>query len=326
MDDRIEKLIKELKWEEPLVRCKTIQKLGETGDPHVIEPLIQQFSESEKILAKLTEMAVDKINYTKKCPYQIYTAMPIYREQESLDKYSNIWTIALIAEVIEKSIIIALTNLGQAALEPLLASLDVGNVAIRRGAALTLGEIGKLRTLEPLIKLLLDKEKRVRLAAADALIRLGWMPNDDIEKIYYSIAKNDWETCLSFGAVAIGPLTEIIKRTGGNNDAVQALEKVYSQITTVSFGRIFSDNPKTTLVSPNVLESNLPLKILNKIVIDALSYDLHQVERFITYAVNHIGRDHLKKNVEVHVYGDHEKLHGNLRNLFEDLFKAMKYH
>ena len=65
---------------------------------------------------------------------------------------------------------------------------------------------------------------------------------------------------------------------------------------------------------------------LKKILVQTETYDFLLIEKFLTYAVNHIGRKHLKKKTEVHIYGNPDKLHPNLYNLFSSLSKKVEFH
>lgn len=107
--------------------------------------------------------------------------------------------------------------------------------------------------------------------------------------------------------------------------AYEELKKLCSKVSTVTFGEIAAKCLIRSLYNPEVAELTIPLKKLNKVLINTESCDSRQIERFITYAINYIGKTRLKKKVEVHICGEPEKLHQNLRNLFEDLFKAVKY-
>ncbi len=84
----------------------------------------------------------------------------------------------------------------------------------------------------------------------------------------------------------------------------------------VEFGTGIPQEPNiyTTLSNPDVAELNVPLVQLKQIVIDTATYDFRNVERFLTYAVNYIGQEYLKNNVDVHLYGDQKHLHPNLQN------------
>ena len=78
--------------------------------------------------------------------------------------------------------------------------------------------------------------------------------------------------------------------------------------------------------NPDSSELTLPLAQLKQIVVDSETYNFHLVERFLTYAIDHIGQDYLKKNVDAHIYGDPEKLQQNLRNNFTNLCKSITVH
>ena len=78
------------------------------------------------------------------------------------------------------------------------------------------------------------------------------------------------------------------------------------------------------LLNPDVTELTIPISKLKWIGIHAETYDFHLVERFITYAVNYIGQEHLKEHVGVDIHGDPDKLHPNLRNSLKNLCKSVK--
>jgi len=82
--------------------------------------------------------------------------------------------------------------------------------------------------VEGLTKALTDKDSGVRKEAAEALERLGWKPRDDIEKVYYLIAKREWDDLAGLGGPAVESLIQALKdedqdvRTG----AAEALRKI----------------------------------------------------------------------------------------------------
>jgi hypothetical protein len=96
----------------------------------------------------------------------------------------------------------------------------------------------------------------------------------------------------------------------------------------VLFGdlNVKSAHRRITLKNPNVGHLTVPMQALQHLVIHIPTHDFHCVERFLTYAINHIGQAHLKKHVEVHIYGDPTQLHTNLRNILKNLCKEMKEH
>jgi len=58
---------------------------------------------------------------------------------------------------------------------------DSGELAYldREGAIYALGESGDKRAVDPLVKILNDKNKDIRSCAAEALDKLGWEPEND---------------------------------------------------------------------------------------------------------------------------------------------------
>lgn len=90
--------------------------------------------------------------------------------------------------------------------------------------------------------------------------------------------------------------------------------------------RLAQNDSERTIQNPDVTRFAIPFVALQEVIIDAATYDFHQVERFLTYAVNYIGQEYLKEQVEVHIYGDPEQLQPNLRNSLANLCKSVTVH
>ena len=99
-------------------------------------------------------------------------------------------------------------------------------------------------------------------------------------------------------------------------------------IETIIFGSTTSTaySSRTAWHNPDSSELTLPLSHLKQIVVYPETYNFHLLERFLTYAVNYIGQKYLRKKVEVHIYGDPDKLHQNLHNNFTNLCKDVVVH
>lgn len=110
----------------------------------------------------------------------------------------------------------ALKQLGdKSAVEPLIHALKDISAEVRRRAAEALGRLGDTRAVEPLVALLkededwevlMDEKGDIRPSVAEALDRLGWIPENDIDKVYYLLAKRRWDALAELGAVAVEPL------------------------------------------------------------------------------------------------------------------------
>lgn len=111
------------------------------------------------------------------------------------------------------------------------------------------------------------------------------------------------------------------------NYSSETLKAILMLIDTVIFGiGEFDIFDQHIWYNPDVSELTASMSKLKKIEIHAKTYDFHLVERFITYAVNYIGQEYLKEHVEVHIHGDPDKLHPNLRNTFKNLCKSIDVH
>jgi HEAT repeat protein len=222
----------------------------------------------------------------------------------------------------------ALSTLGNVVIDPLMKALEDKSWLVRRGVLDVLWNISDDRAVTPLIKALEDSEADIRWKAASALEKRGWKPKNAHERIWYYIAKQRWEKLKLIGAPVVEPLQSVLEDRNSKFrlEAAGALNTIYTAIEVVLFGtpEYQEFERQTTLQNPDVSDFNIPMSHLEKIAISTETYNFHQVERFITYAVNYIGQEYLKNNVEVHIYDDPSKLHPNLRNSLENLCKCVE--
>lgn len=95
---------------------------------------------------------------------------------------------------------------------PLSALLESDETSeVRWAAALALGEIGDPHITPLLIKSLRDLDRYVRYGAAKALEELSWQPENDVEKAYYLLAQQDWESVKRIGRPAIKSIITLLK-------------------------------------------------------------------------------------------------------------------
>ncbi len=319
-------LIKLIKDKEVDVRVSAVKALGEIGDLCAIKPLVEILGDinwkvrSEIIiaLARIGKSSIDPlIRVLGDNNIKEYAA-------EALVKIGEDSVKPLISVLDDNNVrdcaANALARIGISSILPLINELSFGkNQQVAANILVMLGN----QSIEPLVHVLKDKDENVRRLAAKALDKLGWIPGDDEEKVYYLIAISDNNAVISLGAASIEPLISVY----GDNDPniKNILKEICTRITKVAFGRIEKNTDNTFLKDPDVSKLGVPMKNLIQIIIDAESYDFHKVERFITYAVNYIDKKHLNKNIMVRVYGDRNKLHPNIRNLINNIFTDLKY-
>jgi HEAT repeat protein len=96
---------------------------------------------------------------------------------------------------------------------------------VREAAASALGEIGDARAVESLIAALKDSDADVRQAAAGALDKMDWQPDQDENEAAYWVAKGEWSRCVRIGEAAAEPLIAVLKGSGheAREAAVEAL-------------------------------------------------------------------------------------------------------
>lgn len=181
---------------------------------------------------------------------------------------------------------------------------------------------------EVLIRALRDHDPVVRVETTNLLENLGWEPGNDPETVYYLFARKNWKTFLALGApTRVETLLNVLGRDASvfREEATTTLASLYALVDGVIFGahQPSDQSQRFTLHNPDVADLIFPMSQLERILIATDTYDFFLVERFMTYAANFIGRKHLKKQVEVHLHGNPDTLHRNLRNMFTNLCKSV---
>lgn len=188
---------------------------------------------------------------------------------------------------------------------PLIAALKDDVPSVRLQATRALGYLKDKRTQDALLERLRDEDELVRAEAAEALKYVG-------------------------ESRAFNPLARLLKDPNPEvrKEAANTLRIICASLHTVMFGRSTAQNMPLDKVLHNpdvsMLTSSMPA--LQQILVHTETYDFHQVERFLTYAVNYIGQGSLKKRVKADLYGEPEKLHPNLRNTLTNLCERVSLH
>ncbi len=122
----------------------------------------------------------------------------------------------------------ALATIGAPAIKPLSSLLNNYYASVRENSILALGKIGDTRAVRPLISVLKSEKRDDRMAAIDALERIGWQPDKSVSGAIFWICKREWERCIEMGSVAIKPLINVIKDSDDmvRNAAVDVLVKI----------------------------------------------------------------------------------------------------
>lgn len=132
----------------------------------------------------------------------------------------------------------------QRSCKPLITLLEQdGNAEVRWVAALALGSLGCPDTISPLVRTLKDTDRYVRYGAAQALQALSWVPQNDTDRAYYSIAFQDWKQVTRIGAGATGPLIDILRDKDATTRAevVDALGEIGDASSQKVFEQVLKD-------------------------------------------------------------------------------------
>ncbi|UCD54652.1 MAG: HEAT repeat domain-containing protein, partial [Candidatus Omnitrophota bacterium] len=183
-------------------RTYVIDTLGVIGDARAVEPLI-------KLWEKLGDSYYNKEN-------KRYIV-------EALGRIGDARAVALLIEALQddyyyvrSKAIFALGQIGDArAVDPLIKSLrEEADEYLKAYSAYALGKIGDVRAIEPLIEVLGDDDSYVRAKSAEALEKLNWEPQNQIQQIRYFIAKESWPELIEIGAPAVEYLIEALEWKG----------------------------------------------------------------------------------------------------------------
>lgn len=101
-------------------------------------------------------------------------------------------------------------------------------VEVREYAARALGSMpdSNPHSLGLLAGALRDEAWKVRQAAADALVELGWVPGNNTEKALLFVARELWEQAVFVGEAAVEPLVDALKYRAVSPAAARALLSV----------------------------------------------------------------------------------------------------
>ena len=181
-------LIGAMNDEERAIRLTAIEALGEIGDPRAVEPLIAALQDGSwgvrsyaaaalgaigdaRAVKPLTALIRDSKKVVRKAAAEALSKIGPSSDPESLAWY----LVAL--EQWDRVV-----SLGEAAVEPLIAALENGEI----DAARVLGEIGSARATGSLVSVLKDRDYFLRKAATRALEQIG-LPSDPLMLAWYAV-------------------------------------------------------------------------------------------------------------------------------------------
>ncbi len=154
MSDRVLEEIAALQDEDWALREEAAALLGDFADPRAVHPLIEVLHDEDRAVREAATTALRKIGVAGLPALTVALEDPNANVQEA--------AISILKDFAQASTV-----------EPMIKCLTSANWVLRMHAAKALGRIADERAVRPLIPLLMDPVKAVRVDTTDALAQLG---------------------------------------------------------------------------------------------------------------------------------------------------------
>jgi HEAT repeat protein len=152
-EDAIQVLIHAFRDEDPAVKAEAVAALANIGQP-AIEPLKYVLRDKDMVVRRHATTALAQIAD----PNSIKPWIDALRDDDPK---------------VQETAAMTLVKAGPAAMDPLIAALNDNDRYFRKSVTRVLGEMKDPKGLEPLSRMLRDKDPGVQKAAADALVSIG---------------------------------------------------------------------------------------------------------------------------------------------------------
>jgi HEAT repeat protein len=183
----VEPLLPLLKDRDKDVRGTTAQALGHLGDARAIQALVETLADSQTEVRRLAAAALQKLNPDWASTEAARQAVPALKAAQQHHEY---WVRQAATETLARiqalpvaapepaSVTDTMHFRRKTAAEMLMELLGDYDRDLRLAAVEALGRLGDTRAITPLVASLRDDDVWVREAAIQSLNRLGWSPGD----------------------------------------------------------------------------------------------------------------------------------------------------
>lgn len=195
------------------VRMQAARALGRIEDSEAVEPLIAALDDKSDVVKRDASAALGKI-----------------ADPRAVKPLASILGIAMWNA--GGAAASALAMLGTPGIDELISALNDDDAFVRYSASAALKQVRDGRISNALVTCLSDEAAGVRENAAQALDCLGWKPEDAESEAIYSVAKEDWKSCVEIGSPAVEPLIAAL-RTGSpsaNDDNLDSVARALGEI------------------------------------------------------------------------------------------------
>ncbi|EKD25950.1 MAG: heat repeat-containing PBS lyase [uncultured bacterium] len=164
-----------------------------------IAPKSKIESVNEKLLHLMNNHSLD--DKIKICILEMFGK---YKYEKALSLISDKFTDS--NPLIREKSAEAMVNIGEASNQYLLKHFKDKKWFIQKLVIETIGKLGNKENILHIVEFLENENFEVRKATAKALENLNFIPVSDNEKVFYYIAKAEWEKIVALGVPAITPL------------------------------------------------------------------------------------------------------------------------
>jgi hypothetical protein len=164
----------------------------------------------------------------------------------SLGKINDERAVELLIAIIDSGleqlpVILEFKRLNPNALSPVKSDWSDSLIA----SAEALGDLGNLKAIDPLTKMVQSQNWSFRKTAARSLQKLDWKPRNYPVNIHYWMALDDWERCADYGPKAISPIIAALEIHGCNRGrAAKTLGQIGDKRAIEPLTKIVYDYPK----------------------------------------------------------------------------------
>ncbi len=221
-DSKVEKLVKKLGkrgWLSHKIRQGAARKLGKTGHPAAVQPLISALNDDDIMVRVYSARSLGRIGHSD----VIQPLTVLLNDKHVMIRGEASWALGETGNSI--------------AVQPLLKALKDKDLAVRNRAAGALGKINSPDAIQPLINTLEDNSESVRRSAAEALGKTNC--SESVAALIFALNNSDpvlrSRICWILGTIgnpeAVKPLISTLEDGDRNvrNDAVTALGKIGAQ-------------------------------------------------------------------------------------------------
>ncbi|UCC39697.1 MAG: HEAT repeat domain-containing protein, partial [Candidatus Aminicenantes bacterium] len=263
-----------------MMRKRIIFSLGEIGDSCALKPLVSALKQCNWDEREVLTEALEKIGWQPDDTeattiYWVFKGELDYCVKISSNAVKPLLKIVKVCDdTMRKAVADVLVKIGDPAVEQLISALKHKDSNVRITAAQVLGKIGHKSAIDPLTKLLSNRDGDVGLAAFNAINAIGWENKEKMERVISLIKMGDMNTLEKLDFRMIRPFLIISLKLN-----ISWVIKGRIAVMLNRHGMKLSDPRLKMIIKDLIYMSTIPDK-MEKVLIPGERND-HMVERLV---------------------------------------------